>query len=167
MAERIFLLSPAYAGGRRAQIILGKCAQFDLAKRLRSERGASIAEVFTFLSGLYFRGKITYASRFASGGNGTSSVFVITPTRGLVDAKTLIRLDDLREFAEINIDENDPRYRKPLTRDARRLAKRLPADSNIVLLGSIASGATDCAQPSAYQHDQIAQQRRHCNYRET
>jgi hypothetical protein len=67
-------------------------------------------------------------------------VFVITPTRGLVDAHTRIRLDDLREFAEIDIDENDPRYRKPIERDARRLAKQLPARADIILLGSIASG---------------------------
>jgi hypothetical protein len=140
MAKRIFLLSPAYAGGRRAQMILGKRAQFDLAKRLRSKRGASIAEVFTFLSGLYFRGKIAYASAFACSMNGTSGVLVITPTRGLVDAHTRIRLDDLREFAELDIDENDPRYRKPLERDARRLAKYLPAQADVILLGSIASG---------------------------
>ena len=117
MAERIFLLSPAYAGGRRAQMILGKNAQIDLAKRLRSKRGASIAEVFTFLSGLYFRGKIAYASAFARCMNGTSGVFVITPTRGLVDAHARIRLNHLREFAETDIDENEllPQLRKQLS----------------------------------------------------
>src|SRR2546430_17457415 len=89
---RIFLLSPAYAGGRRAQMILSKRAQFDLARKLRSKRGASIAEVFTFLSGLYFRGKIAYANTFARAANGTTGVFVITPTRGLVAAETRIGL---------------------------------------------------------------------------
>jgi len=62
---RIFLLSPAYAGGERARMILSESAQFDLAKRLRNKQGATIAEVFTFLSGLYFRGKIAYANAFA------------------------------------------------------------------------------------------------------
>src|ERR1700719_3119169 len=81
--RRIFLLSPAYAGGRRAQMILSERAEFALAQKLRSER-ATIAEVFTFLSGLYFRGKIAYANTFANLGTGTSGVFVITPTRGLV-----------------------------------------------------------------------------------
>ena len=63
-AQCIFLLSPAYAGGERAKMIMSERAQFDLARRLRSE-GATIAEVFTFLSGLYFRGKIAYANAFA------------------------------------------------------------------------------------------------------
>ncbi|MEY2480349.1 MAG: hypothetical protein QOI04_1276 [Verrucomicrobiota bacterium] len=137
--HRIFLLSPAFAGGRRAQMLLSERAQFDLAKKLRSEEGATIAEVFTFLSGLYFRGKIAYANAFARPMNGGCAVFVITPTRGLVDAQTRIGLADLREFAEVDIDEENPRYRKPLARDARRLAKKLAADADVVLLGSIAT----------------------------
>ena len=114
-------------------------AQFDLARRLRSAEGASIAEVFTFLSGLYFRGKIAYANAFARTSNGLSGVLVITPTRGLVDAQTAINLDDLREFAEGDVDLRDPKYRKPLERDARRLAKKLTPKCEVVLLGSIAS----------------------------
>lgn len=138
--QRVFLLSPAYAGGERARIIMSERAQFDLARRLRSKRGATIAEVFTFLSGLYFRGKIAYASVFAQSFAGSSGVFVITPTRGLVDAGMRMTIDDLREFAEIKIDENDPRYRKPLEQSVQRLAKRLSAQADIVLLGSIATG---------------------------
>ena len=137
---RIFLLSPAYAGGERARMILSDRAQFDLAKRLRSKEGATIAEVFTFLSGLYFRGKIAYANAFARCPNGLCGVFVITPTRGLVDATTKIDIDDLREFAQVDIDADDPRYRKPLERDARRLTKKLSPQSDVVLLGSIATG---------------------------
>ncbi len=137
---RIFLLSPAYAGGRRAQMILSDRAQFELARKLRSKNGASIAEVFTFLSGLYFRGKIAYASAFACTTNGDCGVFVITPTRGLVDARSTITLSDLREFAAIDIDESDPRYRKPLDKTVRRLAKTLSRDCDVVLLGSIATG---------------------------
>lgn len=137
---RIFLLSPAYAGGERARMILSERAQFDLARRLRSKEGATIAEVFTFLSGLYFRGKIAYANAFARCANGTCGVFVITPTRGLVAAATKIDIDDLREFAEVDIHESDPRYRKPLERDAKRLAKKLSPQSDVVLLGSIATG---------------------------
>ena len=137
---RIFLLSPAYAGGERARMILSDRAQFDLAKRLRSKEGATIAEVFTFLSGLYFRGKIAYANAFARCPNGLCGVFVITPTRGLVDATTKIDIDDLREFAQVDIDADDPRYRKPLERDARQLTKKLSPQSDVVLLGSIATG---------------------------
>jgi hypothetical protein len=137
--QRVFLLSPAYAGGERARMIMSEKAQFDLAIRLRNG-GATIAEVFTFLSGLYFRGKIAYANAFARTSADICGAFVITPTRGLVDATTRITLDDLREFAEIDIDEDDPRYRKPLERDARRLSKKLSPQANVILLGSVASG---------------------------
>jgi hypothetical protein len=138
--HRIFLLSPAYAGGERARMILRDQAQFELARRLREIKGASVAEVFTFLSGLYFRGKIAYANAFAQPPRGTPGVLVITPTRGLIDARTRIRLDDLREFAAVDIHEDDPRYRLPIERDARRLALKLSTESEVILLGSIATG---------------------------
>jgi len=48
-------------------------------------------------------------------------------------------LRDLREFAEVDIHESDPRYREPLARDAQRLAKKLSAECEVVLLGSIAT----------------------------
>jgi hypothetical protein len=138
--HRIFLLSPAYAGGERARMILSDRAEFELARKLRGKRGAPITEVFTFLSGLYFRGKIAYATEFARPASGLPGVFVITPTRGLVDATTRIRLNDLREFAAVDIHSDDPRFRTPMERDARVLAKKLPRHSEIILLGSIATG---------------------------
>ena len=137
---RIFLLSPAYAGGERARMILSDRAEFELARKLRCKHGASIAEVFAFLSGLYFRGKIAYATAFARPAPGIPGVFVITPTRGLVDARTRIRLDDLHEFATVDIHSDDPRYRTPIEREARLLAKKLPSQSEIILLGSVATG---------------------------
>jgi hypothetical protein len=121
-------------------MILRDRAQFGLARRLRCKSGAPIAEVFTFLSGLYFRGKIAYANAFARPARGTPGALVITPTRGLIDAQTPIRLDDLREFAEVDIHKDDPRYRLPIERDARHLATRLPVESEVILLGSIATG---------------------------
>jgi hypothetical protein len=138
-AQKLFLLSPAYASGERARMVMSDRAQFDLARRLRSSEGATIAEVFTFLSGLYFRGKIAYANTFARVNNDSSGVLVITPTRGLVDADTRIGVNDLREFAEVDVDLADPRYRKPLERDAKRLAKKLSTKCEVILLGSIAS----------------------------
>lgn len=141
LCHRIFLLSPAYAGGERARMILRERAQFELARRLRdSGSGVSIAEVFTFLSGLYFRGKIAYANAFARPPRGTPGVLVITPTRGLIDARMRIRLDDLRQFAAVDIHENDLRYRQPIERDARCLGSKLPAQTEVILLGSIATG---------------------------
>jgi hypothetical protein len=121
-------------------MILSDRAEFELARKLRAKEGAPIADVFTFLSGLYFRGKIAYATAFARPARGIAGVFVITPSRGLVDARTHIRLDDLREFAMVDIHSDDPRYRAPIELDARVLAKKLPPRSEIILLGSIATG---------------------------
>lgn len=137
---RIFLLSPAYAGGERARMIMNERAQSDLARGLRSGTPPSLGEVFSFLSGLYFRGKLAYANAFAQPHRQTPGVLVITPNRGLLAATLPIGLDDLRSFAEVDIDENDPRYRKPLERDVRKLARQSPADAEVVLLGSIATG---------------------------
>ncbi|MFN2509765.1 MAG: hypothetical protein ABR589_13495, partial [Chthoniobacterales bacterium] len=83
-----FLLSPAYTGGQRARMIMSERAQFDLAVRLRSKQRPTLGEVFTFLSGLYFRGKLAYANAFAPADAERSTVLVITPTRGLVPAAT-------------------------------------------------------------------------------
>ena len=120
-------------------MIMSERAGFELAQRVRTD-GATIAEVFTFLSGLYFRGKIAYARAFGCSAAGICSSLVITPTRGLIDADTHITLDDLREFAEVDIDGDDPRYRKPLERDVQRLARQLPSDGEVILLGSVATG---------------------------
>ena len=118
-------------------MILSERAQFDLALRLRSRERVTIGEVFAFLSGLYFRGKLAYANAFARPRTGICGVLVITPTRGLVDVRTKISLTDLREFAEVDIHEDDPRYRKPLARDARRLARNLSEACEVILLGSV------------------------------
>ncbi|HWM25250.1 MAG TPA: hypothetical protein VNP98_10525 [Chthoniobacterales bacterium] len=138
--SRIFLLSPAYAGGQRARMIMSERAQFDLARRLRSDDRPTLGEVFTFLSGLYFRGKLAYANVFAQPAPRMSGVLVITPNRGLVPAASPIGLEDLRDFGTVDIDGDDPRYRGPLERDARKLAKKLTADCEVVLLGSVATG---------------------------
>jgi hypothetical protein len=138
--SRTFLLSPAYAGGQRAQMIMSERAQFDLARRLRSENRPTLGEVFTFLSGLYFRGKLAYANVFAQPAPGTSGVLVITPNRGLVPAAAPIGLEDLRAFGTVDINEDDPRYRRPLERDLKKLAKKLTAECEVVLLGSVATG---------------------------
>src|SRR5947207_14046553 len=113
-------------------MLLSERAEFDLARRLRSRERATVGQVFAFLSGLYLRGKLAYANAFARAANGICGVQVITPTRGLVDAATKISLRVLREFAEVDIHEDDPRYREPLVRDARRLAKKLSAECEVV-----------------------------------
>lgn len=136
---RIFLLSPASVAGRRAQLLLGRGA-FPLAEHLRAGGSAPLSEVFSFLSGLYFRGKHAYASAFAGPPAHTPGSFIITTNRGLLDPATPVTADDLRAFGTVPIDVGDARYREPLTNDARALAAVLPDDGVVVLLGSIASG---------------------------
>jgi hypothetical protein len=136
-ALRIFLLSPAHCGGKRATILLNDRAAFPLAQQLRSA-GISLGEAFSFLSGLYFRGKLTYAGRFARPPAGESGVQVITTDRGLLPADTAIGVRELREFGTVDIRSDHPRYRTPLQRDATRL--RQAPDLEVVLLGSVATG---------------------------
>ncbi len=135
---RIFLLSPANVGGERAALLFNERAGFSLARRLRTREGASLGEVFSFVSGLYFRGKLTYAQRFAAPPSALGGVWVITPTRGLVSPETRTTLATLRAFARVDIHLDEPRYRRPLARSARSLAED-PA-TEVVLLGSIATG---------------------------
>ena len=138
--SRIFLLSPAHCGGERARLVLSERAAFDLARRVRAGAGAPLGEVFSFLSGLYFRGKLSYARAFARPPDGDAGVLVITPSDGLRPADEPVNLEGLRRFASVDIGGDDPRYRTPLDRDARHLARRIGAEGEVVLLGSIATG---------------------------
>ncbi|HEX6135082.1 MAG TPA: hypothetical protein VFZ24_14030 [Longimicrobiales bacterium] len=140
MESRIFLLSPASVGGRRAQLLLGGRGTFPLAARLTAGGAAPLWEVFSFLSGLYFRGKHAYASAFAAPPYGLPGSYVITTNRGLLSPDVPVTADDLRAFGTVPIDIADARYREPLLRDARRIAAALAADATVVLLGSVASG---------------------------
>lgn len=57
-------------------MVLNERAQFPLAVRLRHE-GASIGEVFAFVSGLYFRGKLAYCEAFGAAPPGLPPALVI------------------------------------------------------------------------------------------
>jgi hypothetical protein len=142
--SRIFLLSPANCSGPRAQMLLSDRASFDLAKRLRGPQGVALGEAFAFISGLYFKGKLAYALEFARPPEPdlpltASGALVITPNAGLRAAETAVTVDALRKFATVDIAANDPRYRKPLVSSARALAEEIGADTEVVLLGSVAS----------------------------
>lgn len=113
-------------------------AEFPLARRLREDGGVPLGEAFSFLSGLYFRGKLAYAERFASAPRGFPGVQVITTNRGLVPAGEPIGLGDLRDFGSVEIDPADPRYRLPLERDLAAITARRNVEA--VLLGSVATG---------------------------
>ena len=133
------MLSPAHSGGRRASILVSERAEFDLARQLRGPLGAPLGEVFSFLSGLYFRGKLAYARAFARPLLGAVGAYVITTNRGLLPIETPIRREDLRTFAQNGIDLGDDRYRVPLEQTARDL-RCAAVGCEIVLLGSIATG---------------------------
>lgn len=135
---RVFILSPAHCGGKRAALLLRPQAAFPLAERLRAPSGAPVGEVFSFLSGLYFRGKIAYSRRFSSPPTGAPGALIVTPDRGLVEPSTPVRPADLRSFADVPVDLRDPRYGVPLRRSLRRLAG-VAGGARFVLLGSVAS----------------------------
>jgi hypothetical protein len=140
--RRVFVLSPASCGGERARLVFNDAARFELARRLRSPAGAPLGEVMSFLSGLYFRGKLAYARRFARAPEGVPGVLVITPADGLRPPETPVDLGILRRYARVPIDAASLAYRRPLLRDARALgaALRGAPDCEVVLLGSIATG---------------------------
>ena len=97
----------------------------------------TLGEAFSFMSGLYFRGKLGYAQAF---GRHETPALVITPTRGLLPPETFVTPALLREFATVDVDADDHRYRRPLDRSLRSLSRSLPPEARVILLGSIATG---------------------------
>jgi hypothetical protein len=139
IAARVFLLSPARLDGRRSTILIRPPAKFELAERLH--RGeATIGEVYSFISGLYFRGKVAYAEAFAGSPEGAASSLIIVPGTGLVPLETPVSVETVREFAGISIERDYDIYRAGLLRDARLLEQASGPSCNFILLGSIATG---------------------------
>jgi len=141
----VFLLSPANCGGIRAQMMLSPNAGFELARQLQSDAGAPLGEVFSFVSGLYFRGKLAYARRFARPPDPTDpvvagGVLVITTNTGLRAADTPVTIESFRAFALGDIDLRNESYRRPLEQSAKALRDAIGPDCEVVLLGSVASG---------------------------
>lgn len=144
----MFLLSPAYCGGRRAGIALRPDSDLPIAQQLRAGT-LELGTAFAFFSGLYFRGKLAYALKFGADGTAdVPSTLVITPTRGLMSPRERVTPELIREFASVDVALDDLRYRGPLERDLKVLARNLDADTKVVLLGSVASGKyVDLLQP--------------------
>src|SRR3712207_6122228 len=137
---RIFLLSPARLDGERARLLSRPATMFPLARALHSGEGATIGEVFSFLSGLYFRGKLAYAEAFARPPPKLKSgVFIITTNRGLLTPSTRVSLDNLASLAGTEIGHSSEEFRIPLQRDAEWVASSLGRRGEPVFLGSIAS----------------------------
>jgi hypothetical protein len=135
--RRLFLLSPAKISGVRVRLLLNRHAPFALAREFH-RKGLPLAEIFTFASALYFRGKITYARHFADPAEG-DLIRVITANGGLVDPDRVLKPAELRAYGAVDIHESDPRYFEPLRRDAKKLCRQLAPDGAAILLGSIAT----------------------------
>lgn len=136
--HRIFLLSPANLAGIRAGYVLNPGSDLDLARRLRGD-GVGLGELFSFVSGLYFRGKLAYARAFAAPPFGLSGSFVITANAGLLEPDAVVTTEQLRAWEGNDIDADDRRYRAALDRDCGLLLGKIGDSCDIVLLGSIAT----------------------------
>ncbi len=126
-------------------MVMSPAAQFALAQQLRSAEGTSLGEVFSFVSGLYFRGKLAYARQFAQPPDpedpvAAGGVLVITPNAGLRSPDTPITLASLEAFASVWIVLANRAYRQPLERGAHARKEAVGPECDVVLLGSIASG---------------------------
>jgi hypothetical protein len=138
-SNRIFLLSPAKAGGRRYSFLLRENADFDLAIKLRAG-AATIGEVYSFISGLYFRGKMAYAGAFPAAPIGLPPCLIMVPGAGLVSPETLTNIELLRAISQIDVSESNPVFKNPLLDAASLLHLQTAEACSYVLLGSVASG---------------------------
>jgi hypothetical protein len=121
-------------------MVFNSQAKFDIAHRLHSGERVPLSDVYAFVSGLYFRGKLAYARHFSRDVDGHSKALIITPNCGLVSLDECITIEQLRDFSGTDIDASDAAYHGPLRRDCADLARRVASPVEIVLLGSIASG---------------------------
>ena len=153
MAEapnKIFLLSPASLTGERARQLLSPDAGFDTALRYRSREGVPIEEAFSFLSSLYFRGKIAYARHFAEPPEDLPSAgaLVIAPGFGFVPQGWRLTAERMETLRRTPIDLKNPAYCEPMRQHAEMLRETLPDGVRVVLLGSIATGKyVDLVEP--------------------
>jgi hypothetical protein len=132
-------VSPASCNGLRARWVLKKTSGSDLARRLRGD-GAPLGEVFTYLSALYFRGKLAYAQAYALPPAGCPGIMIITPTAGLMAPDVSIRMPTLRGFSRAPIHLKNRRYCSTLKQSATKLAIDIGSDCELVLLGSVGTG---------------------------
>jgi hypothetical protein len=138
-APTAFLLSPASLSGERARQLLDPDARFAAAKLYRSPEGVPIADAFTFVSSLYFRGKIAYARHF-SAMPPALPVLIIAPGFGLVPPDWRITAARMKKLRRTPVDVASGAYSRPLREHAAALRDALPAAGRVVLLGSIATG---------------------------
>jgi hypothetical protein len=113
-------------------------ATFELAERLRAG-SAALGEVYSFISGLYFRGKVAYVKAFANAPGSVHSAMIIVPGQGLVPLETPVTSEQLTAIGSVSIENDHQAFRTALVRDALRIEQAAGPDCRFVLLGSIAS----------------------------
>jgi len=119
-------------------MLLRPSATFELAERLRGG-SVTIGEVYSFISGLYFRGKVAYAAAFANAPSAIPSATIIVPGQGLVPLETSVTSEQLIAIGSVSIENDYQAFRAALVRDALRIERAAGPDCAFVLLGSIAS----------------------------
>jgi hypothetical protein len=120
-------------------MLLNPEAGFALARAVRSAEGAPLGELFSFVSGLYFRGKMAYASAFGHASAGQQAVFVMTAGGGLCSLTEPITLARLNGWQNVSVNEHNPHFTAPLLRHASLLLDTHDAEARFILLGSVAS----------------------------
>ena len=133
------MLSPASLAGERGKLLFREQAAFPLALQARSPGGAPLGELFSFVSGLYFRGKLTYARAFGQPPPGLSGVQIISASEGLRSPDERVDLPRLRAWADVPIDARNPQFTEPLVEHAEELVRAVGARCRFVLLGSVAT----------------------------
>jgi hypothetical protein len=116
-------------------MLTSQTSAMELACKLRSTEGASLGEVFAWLSALYFRGKLAYARAFA---RSSEHGLVIAPGLGLRPHDERIDAGVVRGFARVEVSHDNEAFTVPLRRDVERVA-RAHEGAPVVLLGSIAT----------------------------
>ncbi|MES1183115.1 MAG: hypothetical protein ABUL60_04835 [Myxococcales bacterium] len=138
MSESIFFLSPANLNGKRGKMLLNPDARFALAQALRSREGAALGDVYAFVSGLYFRGKAAYATKFARSTT-APGVWVMTPGGGLCGLDERVTTTRLAGWQRVRVAEDNPHFTAPVVRQTSELLDKVRAETRFILLGSIAS----------------------------
>lgn len=134
----LFLISPANLQGKRGQMLLGPPGSSEIARQLRTT-SVPLGELFTFVSGLYFRGKLAYARAFGRAPAGKPSVFVMTAGGGLCLPDDPVTLGRLEGWQGVTVSETNPHFTAPLQRHASELWDQHGDGARFVLLGSVAS----------------------------
>ena len=113
-------------------------AEFELAVRMRNGE-ATVGEIYAFISGLYFRGKVAYAEAFGASPAGIAHALVIVPGLGLIPTGARMSLDQLQTIAQVPVDAGNAAFCDPFRDAAALLDRQAGPDCRYVLLGSIAT----------------------------